>query len=85
MNGGALGRWGDGEMGRWVFRFFPNWKIGNLKAQQLTNLIDSVDHTYQVHSTFFPRLPTPDSRLPTPDSRLPTPFAITKTIEAIIL
>ncbi|NEO74418.1 hypothetical protein [Moorena sp. SIO3H5] len=72
-------------MGRWVFRFFPNWKIGNLKAQQLTNLIDSVDHTYQVNSIFFPLHPTPYSLLPTPYSLLPTPFALTNTIEAIVL
>ncbi|NEO41523.1 MAG: hypothetical protein F6J90_36435 [Moorea sp. SIOASIH] len=30
-----------------------------------------VDHTYELHSIFYSRLPTPDSRLPTPDSLLP--------------
>ncbi|WP_293061771.1 MULTISPECIES: hypothetical protein [unclassified Moorena] len=36
-------------------------------------LVYSVSYTYQVHSNFLPRLPTPSVRL-TPYCRLPTPY-----------
>ncbi|NEP26633.1 hypothetical protein [Moorena sp. SIO3I6] len=58
-----MGRWGDGEMGRW----------GSVGRK---NGIYSVSHSYEANSMFFPLLPTPYSLLPTPYSLLPTPYSL---------
>ncbi|WAN68884.1 hypothetical protein BJP36_41715 [Moorena producens JHB] len=76
-----MGRWGDGEMGRWETRAWLVWEDfcrQNFPLSSVSSLSPHTSHTslspHTSHSSLSPHTShPPDSRLPIPDSQFPIP------------
>ncbi|NEO79518.1 hypothetical protein [Moorena sp. SIO4G3] len=83
-----MGRWGDGEMGRWEPTPNPSQEgnMGRWGDGEMGRWGDRAEKTAYIAFLIVMRqiqfsypnsqLPTPNSRLPIPDSRLPTPDSL---------